>query len=52
MQVVLELVLASILSEYLILILLTDLRDTWRSFWLKKAYIAFHHCGLSSGVFT
>ena len=31
--------------------MLTDLRNIWRYFWLSSGYICYHQCNLHSGVF-
>jgi hypothetical protein len=50
MQTVLELLLANVVSQYPVIMLLTDLGSNWRYFWLEKGTIAYNAFELNHGV--
>jgi hypothetical protein len=50
MQATIELLLANVVSQYPVIMLLTDLRNNWTYFWLQKGTVAYDVLELSRGV--
>jgi hypothetical protein len=50
MQTIVELLLANVVSQYPVIMLLTDLGSNWRYFWLQKGTIAYDALDLSPGA--
>jgi hypothetical protein len=50
MQPIIELLLANVVSQYPVIMLLTDLGSNWTYFWLQKGTIAYDVPKLRRGV--